>query len=358
MGIATSFTTERPPKPERHKHRVASILAAIMLAGFGWFAWDHYSTFAWSRFFESFGLISRYWLIAGILFAFSSFTVRAVRWQALMLPVRSSFWTVWQATFIGCAACVVLGRAGEVVRPFLIARRERTAFSLQAGVWLLERLYDLLAILALFGIGLSRARKLGVGPDSPLGVVLRVGAWIVIVGAVVTAAFLALIGPHSDSLCRKLSQWLSFLPEARAQAVVKTVASFLAGVRTGGNTPTILLTVFWSIIEWLLILGAYWCYFHGFPPTSHDTLLDVAGFIGFVGLGGIIQLPGIGGGMQIASVVVLTELFRLRVEVATGFTLLLWVGTTLVPLPFGGALALVQGLNLKQIRNIGDESAL
>jgi hypothetical protein len=62
--------------------------------------------------------------------------------------------------------------------------------------------------------------------------------------------------------------------------------------------------------------------------------------------------------MQIASVVVLTELFRLPVEVATGFTLLLWVGTTLVPLPFGVVMGPVQGLNLKKIRNMGEESAL
>jgi len=358
MGIATSFTTEKPPKPERHKHRVASILAAAMLAGFGWFAWNHYSRFAWPRFFDSFGLINRYWFIAGLVFAFASFTVRAIRWQALMLPVRSSFGTVWQATFIGCAACVVTGRAGELVRPLLIARREHTPVSLQAGVWVLERLYDFLAILALFGIGLSRARKLGVGPNSPLEAVLRVGGWIVIAGAVLTAAFLLLVGPHSNWLCKKLSRWLSFLPEARAQAAVKMVESFLSGARSGGDTRTLLLIVFWSAIEWMLILGAYCCYFRGFPPTGVDTFLDIAGFIGFIGLGGIVQLPGIGGGMQIASVIVLTELFRLPVEVATGFTLLLWVGTTLVPLPFGVALALVQGLNWKQIRKIKDESAL
>jgi hypothetical protein len=358
MGIVTSFHTRKPTKPGRHKHRVATILAIAVVAAFAWFAWSHYSTFAWSRFFESFGLINRYWFMGGILFALAAFTVRAVRWQALMLPARSSFAAVWQATLIGCAACVILGRAGELVRPFLISRRERTPFSLQAGIWVLERLYDFLAILALFGIGLSRARKLGVGPDSPLAAVLRVGAGVVILGAVLTAAFLVLVGPHADSLCKRFSRWLSFLPKARTETILNSAGSFLSGLKIEGKTSIVLLTVFWSVIEWLLILAAYWCYFRGFPPTSGYTLLDIAGFVGFIGLGGIVQLPGIGGGMQIASVVVLTELFRLRVEVATGFTLLLWVGTTLVPLPFGAVLGLVQGLNFKQIRNLGDESSL
>ncbi|HWF47994.1 MAG TPA: lysylphosphatidylglycerol synthase transmembrane domain-containing protein [Bryobacteraceae bacterium] len=358
MGIVTSFYTRKPQKPKRRKHRTATILAIALVVAFGWFAWDHYSSFAWSRFFESFGLINRYWFMGGILFAFASFTVRAVRWQVLMLPARSSFKAVWQATLVGCAACVILGRAGELVRPYLISRRERTAFSLQAGVWVLERLYDLLAILALFGIGLSRARKLGVGPDSPLAMVLRVGGWIVIVGAVVTAALLVLVGPHADSLSNRLSRWLSFLPKARAEAILNAVGSFLSGLKIEGKTSIVLLTVFWSVIEWLLILGAYWCYFRGFPPTSAYSVSDIAGFIGFIGLGGIVQLPGIGGGMQIASVVILTELFRISVEVATGFTLLLWVGTTLVPLPFGVVLGLIQGLNLKKLRNLGEEPTL
>ena len=358
MGIVTSFYTRNTAKPERHKHRMATILAIAIIVAFGWFAWNHYSTFAWPRFFESFGLINRYWFMGGILFAFASFTVRAVRWQALMLPARSSLGPIWQATFIGCAACVILGRAGELVRPYLISRRESTPFSLQAGIWVLERLYDFLAILALFGIGLSRARKLGVGPDSPLAIVLHLGAWIVILGAALTAAFLALIGPHADSLCGRLSRWLSFLPKARTESILNAAASFLSGLKIEAKTSIVLLTIFWSVIEWLLILGAYWCYFHGFPPTSRYSLLDVAGFVGFIGLGGIVQLPGIGGGMQIASVIVLTELFQLPVEVATGFTLLLWVGTTLVPLPFGVVLGPVQGLNLKKIRNLGEDSSL
>ncbi|HEX4807553.1 MAG TPA: lysylphosphatidylglycerol synthase transmembrane domain-containing protein [Bryobacteraceae bacterium] len=345
-------------KQSRPRSALTSLLALAILFGFGWFAWQHYSTFAWSRFFQAFGLINRYWFIAGVLAAFASFTVRAVRWQALMLPARSSFRSVWQATFIGCSACVILGRAGELVRPFLIARRERTEFSLQAGIWVLERLYDFLVILALFGIGISRARKLGVSPDSPLESILRIGGWIVFAGAALTAGFLILVGPHAESLQRRLAHFLSFLPPARVQTIIRVLNSFLSGARIGGGTFTVLLTIAWSAVEWLLILAAYWCYFQAFPPTEDIALLDVAGFLGFIGLGGIIQLPGIGGGMQMASLIVLTALFRLPVEAATGFTLLIWVGTTLVVLPFGIPLVLIQGLNLKQISTLRDQNTL
>lgn len=357
-NLSANLFGSAPEKPSRPRSALTTLLALASLVAFGWFAWQHYSTFAWSRFFEAFGLINRYWFIGGLLAAFASFTVRGVRWQALMLPARSSFWNVWQATFIGCSACVILGRAGELVRPFLVARKERTEFSLQAGIWVLERMSDFLVILALFGIGISRARHLAVSPDSPLELILRVGGWIVVGGAALTAAFLILVGPHAESLQRRVASFLSFLPPAKVQAIIKVLNSFLSGARIRGGTSTILLIIAWTAIEWLLILAAYWCYFRAFPPTEDVALLDVVGFLGFIGLGGIVQLPGIGGGMQMASLIVLTTLFHLRVEAATGFTLLIWVGTTLVVLPFGIPLALVQGLNLRQISTLRNESTL
>ena len=44
--------------------------------------------------------------------------------------------------------------------------------------------------------------------------------------------------------------------------------------------------------------------------------------MGFVSFGSIVQIPGVGGGMQVVSVLVLTELFGIRLELATAFALL------------------------------------
>jgi hypothetical protein len=105
-------------------------------------------------------------------------------------------------------------------------------------------------------------------------------------------------------------------------------------------------------------LGAVWCYFHAFPPTSSFSILDVAAYFGFTAFGAILQLPGIGGGLQIASVVILTELFRIPVEQALGFSLLIWAGTSMVVLPFGIPLALHEGLTLGKLRRLGREAAV
>ena len=51
------------------------------------------------------------------------------------------------------------------------------------------------------------------------------------------------------------------------------------------------------------------------------SLVDVLIFMGFVSFGSAVQIPGIGGGMQVVAVLVLTELFGVRLELATSFAI-------------------------------------
>ena len=60
--------------------------------------------------------------------------------------------------------------------------------------------------------------------------------------------------------------------------------------------------------------------------------------------------------MQIASIFVLTELFELPVEAATGLALLIWAGSSFIAVPLGFPLLLHAGLNLKEIRKLGEQS--
>jgi hypothetical protein len=87
-------------------------------------------------------------------------------------------------------------------------------------------------------------------------------------------------------------------------------------------------------------------------------LLDVAAFWGFVAIGAVIQLPGVGGGMPIASVLALTELFKLPVEPAAGLAPLIWAGSSLVAVPLGVPCLFHEGLSWRRIRQLREESGL
>ena len=130
----------------------------------------------------------------------------------------------------------------------------------------------------------------------------------------------------------------------------RTFDSFLYGARSIGRPKVLAASLALTVAEWAIILAAVWCYFHAYPESRGLRLLDVAVYLGFVSVGNIVQLPGIGGGVQIASIIVLTELFHMPVEVATGLSLLIWAGSALIVLPFGIPLAIAGHVKLYEIR--------
>jgi uncharacterized membrane protein YbhN (UPF0104 family) len=83
--------------------------------------------------------------------------------------------------------------------------------------------------------------------------------------------------------------------------------------------------------------------------------VDVLILTGFVSFGAVVQIPGVGGGIQVAAVLVLTELFRVRLELATAFAILIWILTFVAIVPFGLLLALKEGLDWRSLKRIGQE---
>ena len=82
------------------------------------------------------------WLATSICLILLSNVGRALRWQVMLRPFGHpiSVWRLTSDTAIGLTAGVLLGRVGEVVRPYLIAVQTGLPFSSQAAAWLLERM--------------------------------------------------------------------------------------------------------------------------------------------------------------------------------------------------------------------------
>ena len=79
--------------------------------------------------------------------------------------------------------------------------------------------------------------------------------------------------------------------------------------------------------------------------------------MGFVSFGSVIQIPGVGGGMQVVSVLVLTELFGIRVELASSFAIFLWILTFVAIVPIGLFLGLKEGLDWHSLKRISREAS-
>src|SRR5687768_2668673 len=89
------------------------------------------------------------WLTIGLTAL--TYVVRAERWKYLLEPLGPTrFRTVFRTTVIGFAASAVLpARAGEVIRPYLLARQEGLKATAAFATILVERILDLVAVLLL-----------------------------------------------------------------------------------------------------------------------------------------------------------------------------------------------------------------
>ena len=82
---------------------------------------------------------------------------RVLRWRALLEPVRANvpFGPMFIVVILGyTTSWVIPGRLGELVRPALLAGRQKLPLGLCLGSVLADRLLDIVAVLGLFAVGL------------------------------------------------------------------------------------------------------------------------------------------------------------------------------------------------------------
>jgi glycosyltransferase 2 family protein len=330
----------------------------VAIAAAIFYRWRQFG-FDWAEFARTFRGVRPGWLAASIVAGLATYLGRVLRWQVMLRPIRagSSTWNLLSATAIGFTSVVFFGRMGELVRPYLIAKKENVPFSSQMAAWLLERVLDLLMVLLIFGIALIQVPRTGLTPGPNMQLVLQAGGVILGVAGALCLVMLLIFRNFSDSAQRRLMEALTFLPAAYQARIDRVIGAFSTGLGATRGSGALLLLLFYSVVEWVLIILCFVFLFQAFPAVAQFSLVDVTIFLGFVSIGSAIQIPGIGGGMQVAAVLVLTELFGQSLESATSFALVLWAVSFATIVPFGMVLAFMEGLSWRNLSHVSEEAA-
>ena len=334
-------------------------LTVLALAVWAW-KWSHAGGFQWELFASTFRSLKPGWLGAAAGIAWLTYLGRALRWRVLIRPLKAnpSLWNLFSGTAIGFTALVLFGRAGEMVRPYVIGLKEKLSFSSQMAAWLVERMYDLMMALMIFGVALSQVKTSGVQVGEGLRWVLAVGGYAAAGVATVCLVLFVAMRRFGAASAQRIMDAGAVLPERYHGLLRRVVGAFVEGIQSTKDTGAVVAALGYSVLEWALIVACYACIFRASPATQAMGLMDVLIFVGFVSFGSVVQIPGVGGGMQIVTVVVLTELFGMPVEVSGGLAIVLWLITFVVIVPFGLVLAFHDGLQwgkLRQIREQADE---
>jgi hypothetical protein len=105
-----------------------------------------------------------------------------------------------------------------------------------------------------------------------------------------------------------------------------------------------------SILTWWIIALAYREVTHAYGASlEHMTVSKVLLLMGSSMLGSLIQLPGVGGGSQLATISALYHIFQASHELAASCGILLWVVTFVSVVPVGLLLAHREQLSLRKL---------
>jgi uncharacterized protein (TIRG00374 family) len=277
-----------------------------------------------------------------------------MRWEVMLRPLQkhTSLWRIFSATAIGFTAVVLFGRAGEPVRPYLIAKKEGVSFSSQVAAWVVERMLDLLMVLVIFGMALSQISRSAIQHGPRVKLVLETGGYLAGIIGIACLALLLGLRKFQGKVQQRLMEALTFLPALLYTRIEKALQSFGEGMESMRSGSRTALLVLYTVVEWCIIAASTGCVFKAFPVTHDLGVTDVVILLGFVCFGSIVQLPGVGGGMQIVTVLLLTEFFGITLEAASGIALVLWIITFVAIVPLGLVLASHQGIHWRNLRHI------
>ncbi len=283
--------------------------------------------------------------------------LRAVRWQYLLAPIgHAGFAPAFRTTTIGFAASAVLpARAGEVIRPYLLARQAGLSATATFATIIIERLLDavtcvllLASFVVLFDPGMDRA-------DSVLYGLVEAGGVVVGGGALLMLGFMFVAARDPRAVSRLAYKVEHLLPGRVTHALANGLLRFAEGcavVRTPRRLAAALLL---SLPVWLAIAAGIWtvteAFGIGIPFTG--TFLIIALLV----VGVSVPTPGGVGGFEYAVQIALTSFYGVPNDRAVGTALVLHV-VSLLPVVVVGFLFLIQdGLGLSGMRNLAHAAA-
>jgi glycosyltransferase 2 family protein len=345
--------------------------------------------FHWSAVTESLRHARIGLLILGVLTIYACFAIRSLRWmrfsrslgpslardegaisaaalegttepaqkaQARDAGFGAHFWNVYSATLMGFACTFLLGRAGEPIRPVLIGKKESLPIPAMFGVYVLERVADMAATAVIAGSALFLLRRGGGLPTGNRFIAEARSAGVALLILLIAAiAFLVYFRYQGAAwLERRLRnrKWRSGWRE-KVAVLLEGFSDGLQGIRAWSDLG---LLLFYTAIHWVGVVFVYVWVAHAFRgELGQLSFADALLVLAFTLVGSAVQLPGVGGGAQVATFLVLTLIFGVQDEAAATMAIVVWLIGFASCCPVGLPLLFHEGWSMGELRRMAKE---
>jgi len=273
----------------------------------------------------------------------------------------TSFASAFRATAVGFAASTVLpARAGELIRPYFLARQsrhgqhERMSATGAFATIILERLLDLVTVLVLLALYVFVFdRDLAVTNPQAIVWLKWIGA-IAALGSLTALVVLFVVAGDPGRLRRTLERLERVVPSTLAGLIARVAEKFARGLGAIRRPRRLLVALMWSFPLWLSIAAGIWAVAVAFRiamPFSGSFLI-----IALLSIGVTIPTPGAVGGFHAAFRYGATAFFGAPDDAAVGAAIVAHVLSQGPSLLLGLFFAAQEGLNLAGMQRLARQA--
>ena len=267
-----------------------------------------------------------WWILPGIVVYFFAVWARTWRWHYMLRPIKPvPLLRLFPVVVIGYMGNNVYpARAGELIRAYVLRKREAVPMSASLATVLVERIFDGVVMLLFVFFSL---------PFTPMPQWLR---QVVVVGSLgffgALIVFLAIAA--SPQRARVVYNWVidRFVPERLRPTACGFLDRFMLGLHSLSNARDVAMIFATSLVIWLAETVKYWFVMHAFQ--FHVDFYVLMLMNGVVNLATTIpSSPGYVGTFDAPGIKIL-EGFNVSPANATSYTLVLhaalWLPITLL----------------------------
>ena len=335
------------------RHFNTAIVTALTLSLMIFFFRNASFTQVWQEVLQAEGSL----LAIGLLLMSCTYLFRVERWRYLLLPIAPTrFSSAFRATVIGFTVNALLpGRAGEVVRPYVLARQEGLSATSAFATIVIERLLDLVVVcLIVSGFVLFFSPQL-TATNTRLLSAMESGAFAT---GLIATILLVVVGILAGDLDRVRSL-LVRLQQSASGGLMRRLAlggeHFLEGLVVVRRVRPLGVALMWSLPLWFTMVASIWCVTNAFGieiPMGGATIL-----MALVVVGVALPTPGGVGGYHAAYQLGATVLYGAQDDRAVGAALGLHLFSFGPVVLLGLAFMARDGLRLSGVRELSKTDA-
>ena len=277
-----------------------------------------------------------WWILVMFLFLMASHGVRALRWRYLLNPIkfRIGMRNLFSGVVIGYLVNNFLPRAGELARPYVLAKAEAIPKSAALGTIVVERILDTLAFLLLVAL-------IPVVYSGPLQ---ESFPWLqqsgIILSVLTLAAFAVLLAlmarrDWADAILTIVARVLPVRGRQRAQ---RAGHAFLDGFLFVKDPRNLFAIALLSVVVWGMYILMTYAAIVAFDLHHQLGLGAALVILAISTIGVAIPTPGATGSYHMFAAQTLTLLYLVPSEVAVSYATVThavgFIGVTLVGLYF------------------------